>query len=401
MTLCSGGEFQRASDPWLSFSPNGDLFQISLAADKPTGIGKNALIVNKSTDGGLTWDEPVTIIEDVGGETFSNFNDKETITADLTDSNFAYAVWDRISSLKKDRNGKSITIENENIVAGMFTIAKGPAMFSRTTDGGLTWEEPREIFNPGVYRQTIGNRIVSLPDGTLVNFFNEILGRGAYLSVIRSKDKGLTWQNRKRPIKVARINFKGTREPGDKRAPIRTGDFLPSIAVNRDNGSLYVVWQDARFSGRKNNGIAFSTSKNNGLNWSPPIQVNKTPTTIPPANQQAFTPSVQVADDGTVGVTYYDFRFFDAKTQAIETDYFFTYCRETSDQSCADPNNWKEETRLTNESFNIETAPFAGGLFLGDYEGLASAGNDFIALFSQTRGTDTANVFFRRIESSE
>ena len=38
------------------------------------------------------------------------------------------------------------------------------------------------------------------------------------------------------------------------------------------------------------------------------IKVNKTPTNIPIGNQQAFTPSVDVAADGTVAVTYYDFR---------------------------------------------------------------------------------------------
>src|SRR2546422_955478 len=33
ITLCSGGTFERASDPWLSFSPNGTVHQISLALD--------------------------------------------------------------------------------------------------------------------------------------------------------------------------------------------------------------------------------------------------------------------------------------------------------------------------------------------------------------------------------
>ncbi len=67
ITLCSGGtvdnggDFKRATDPWLSFAPNGDLYFMSLSLDieappgAPGGNGKNAMFVSKSTDRGLTW----------------------------------------------------------------------------------------------------------------------------------------------------------------------------------------------------------------------------------------------------------------------------------------------------------------------------------------------------------
>jgi hypothetical protein len=42
----------------------------------------------------------------------------------------------------------------------------GATWFSRTTDGGQTWEPARPIFDPGGNSQTIGNQIVVLPDGT-------------------------------------------------------------------------------------------------------------------------------------------------------------------------------------------------------------------------------------------
>ena len=48
-------------------------------------------------------------------------------------------------------------------------------------------------------------------------------------------------------------------------------------------------------------------------------------------------------------------------------------------------------------SFDFETAPdFFTGYFLGDYFGLATAGNDFLAVFGQTHGADPASIFFRR-----
>jgi hypothetical protein len=49
-------------------------------------------LVSKSTDGGDTWSEPITLIRD---DSFFHFNDKESITADPTNANYVYAVWDR------------------------------------------------------------------------------------------------------------------------------------------------------------------------------------------------------------------------------------------------------------------------------------------------------------------
>ena len=72
-------------------------------------------------------------------------------------------------------------------------------------------------------------------------------------------------------------------------AYVRTGDAAPSIAVNRQTGTLYLVWQDARFSGMLRDGIAFSKSTNGGLSWTAPVQINKAP------KVQAFTASVRIS----------------------------------------------------------------------------------------------------------
>ena len=69
---------------------------------------------------------------------------------------------------------------------------------------------------------------------------------------------------------------------------------------------MYLVWQDSRFGPRSS--IAFSQSLDGGLTWSTPIKVNQTPDLANNLNEQAFTPMVHVLDDGTVGVSYYDFR---------------------------------------------------------------------------------------------
>jgi hypothetical protein len=91
---CAGGnpDYDRATDPWVTFDPNGNAYQISLSASANLQI--SAVQVSKSTDGGLTWGNPKELIRDESG---LNFNDKESITADPTRSGYVYAVWDRIS----------------------------------------------------------------------------------------------------------------------------------------------------------------------------------------------------------------------------------------------------------------------------------------------------------------
>lgn len=209
-----------------------------------------------------------------------------------------------------------------------------------------------------------------------------------------SMNKGERWLPRGRPIRTNKILSLGAVTPDDE-VPVRDASILFDVAVdpNPDNGNLYAVWQDACFSGVDE--VAFSMSSDGGFTWSTPTKVNQTPADPNnPLRQQAFIPSVEVAN-GVVDVTYYDFRFDDASGSEL-TDYWFVSCAG----SCSDPASWQSanELRLTDASFDILEAPFAGGLFLGDYVGLASDGFDFIAFFQQSFSpADPASGFFRRV----
>ena len=63
LTGCSGGPYDRASDPWVSFGPTGTIYVSSLGLDgnETTGTTESAVLVNRSTDGGLTWSQPATL----------------------------------------------------------------------------------------------------------------------------------------------------------------------------------------------------------------------------------------------------------------------------------------------------------------------------------------------------
>jgi hypothetical protein len=399
ITVCSGGTpangggYQRATDPWVTFGPTGVLYQLSLSFNDvappfTASDFDHALLASRSLDGGLTWSNPVVVIRDTAPTVF---NDKQSITADPTNASLVYAVWDRLVFPASER---------ASVVASFRTSSfSGPAWFARSADAGVTWEPARPIYDPGHIDQTIGNQIVVQPNGTLIDVFAEFNNenarkeRGWTVRVLRSSDKGATWDG---PYLVDRLGAIGITDPETGDA-VRAGDIIPDIGVNRTNGNLYAVWQDARFNGGAADAVAFSQSSDGGLTWSMPIKVNQTPTSIPTGNQQAFTPSVEVANDGTIGVTYYDLRNNTADPTALQTDYFAVHCHPTAPTACASGSGWSgSETKLTETSFDMRDAPDAGGFFTGDYQGLAATGT-FLTFFSQPHGTDPSSTFFRSV----
>jgi hypothetical protein len=358
----NGGDYPRATDPWVSIGPDGTVHQSALAVvgDVLQPGSASAILASRSTDGGRTWSNPVALRTD--GE--DAFNDKDSLTADPTDPRLVYATWDRL----KNTGG-------------------GPTYFARSTDGGSAWEPARPIYDPGTTSQTINNQIVVLPDGTLVDFCTRILqtlpgSLEAMLVVIRSFDQGLTWTA---PATVADVQTVGTHDP-QAGTPIRDASGLGAIAAG-PHGELAVVWQDARFSGGARDGIAFSTSTDAGLTWSAPVQVNRDP------GVPAFVPSVAYRSDGTVGVTYYDLRNNTLSAATLPTDYWLVRSPDGAD--------WTESHVAG--PFDLAIASNAEGLFLGDYEALTVSGNTFVPFYVRTNDGDLANrtdVFARRVAAA-
>jgi hypothetical protein len=373
---CAGNPlYERASDPWVSIAPDGTAHQISLSFNQTENLD-NAVLVSKSTNGGHGWSDPITLKRDTNPAVF---NDKESITADQNNAHYVYAVWDRLVFPNERTKGKSY----------LHTAAfRGPTWFSRTTDGGDTWETARPIFDPGQNDQTIGNQIVALGNGDLVNIMtvfkndNRNGQRGATVAVLRSTDRGAHWSSQ---INISRLGSVGVTDPFDDH-DVRTGDIIPEIASDERSGQdkVYAVWQDARFNGFQRDQIAFSSSDDGGLTWSAPVRISTHNET------QAFTPAIRVDGEGNIGVTYYDFRNDDPSTEPLDTDAWFT--RSTDGGA-----HWTEE-RLTPQSFDMRQAPDANGFFVGDYEGLTALGTTFYPFWSQSDSSGT-NVFAATVKA--
>ncbi|MFO1326702.1 MAG: sialidase family protein [Rubrivivax sp.] len=342
----SAGDHERVTDPWVDIGPDGTVHLMGLAITGNSFApgSSNAMLAQRSTDGGATWSPPAVLLRD--GPAF--FNDKNTLTADPTDARLVYAVWDRLDS-----------------------IGNGPTMLARSTDGGLSWEPARAIFAPqvvGGVSQTIGNRIVVItagPErGTLVNVFTQIdsvvTGSSARVRVQRSTDRGATWSD---PITVADWRSVGTTDP-ETGAAVRGGAGAPAVATG-PSGELWVAWQDARFSGGRRDAIALSRSTDGGRSWSAPVAASRD------ASVAAFLPALAVRADGTLALLYVDLRSNTADRATLLADLWLA---TTSDGTA-----WSE-TALA-RAFDLDRAAAArGGRFLGDYQALVVAGSRWLAV---------------------
>jgi hypothetical protein len=334
----NAGNYARATDVWLTVTPSGVVYALSLSfTGAPLAAGSSsAMLVAQSRDGGLTWSAPTALIQD--GSQF--LNDKGSITADSTDANYVYAVWDRLTGQ-----------------------TAGPSYFAVTADAGSTWQPARSIYDPGAQSQTIGNQIVVLPGDVVLDMFTELGASAALARVMQSTNHGTTWSA---PVTVSDLRPVGTRDP-NTHAAVRDGSGMASVSVG-PGGIIYIVWQDSRFSGGQHDGIAMTHSADGGLTWSVPVQVNAD------HNVQAFTPTIHVRADGVIGVTYYDLRNNTGSPAALLTDCWLV----TSSDGVT-----FRESHLSGP-FDLDLAPNSHGLFLGDYESLASTASGFLPLYVQT-----------------
>ncbi|HYX73501.1 MAG TPA: sialidase family protein [Steroidobacteraceae bacterium] len=344
------GDYARATDPWLTVSPNGYAYALSLSFTGTTFASgsSSAMLVARSADFGVTWQLPHALIQD-GAQVA---NDKGSMTADPINASYVYAVWDRLTSQ-----------------------VAGPTYFAVSADGGSTWQQARNIYDPGTSSQTIGNQIVVLPNDVLLNIFTQIDTAAndttsSSVRVIRSLDNGANWS---KPLTISALQAVGTTNPANN-APVRDGSDIVSvstISLGAVAGAVYVAWQESSFSMGKHDGIALVRSTDGGQTWSAPVQVNAD------TSVQAFTPTVSVRTDGVLAVTYFDLRNNTTpSTTALYADCWMVIS--------TDGGTTFAEQHLSG-SFNLYHAPDSEGLFLGDYQALVNTGSGgtFLPFYAQ------------------
>lgn len=352
-THCTPGglPYQRASDGWVSFGPDGTAYASGLVFDATDA--RNGVAATTSYDGGRTWKHTVPLIDDndpaIG-------DDKNSVTADPLHPGVAYQVWDRL----------------DQVTTGPAAHFTGPAYLSVTHDHGRTWSVARPFVDTSVVpnSQTIGNVIVADPrTGRLFDFFTWITYNDAatdavtdsHFAVVTSTDEGRTWSA---PVKVATdtsVPEVDPNAPGDASKSLRAGGGLPSAAIDPRTGELYVAYEGSDVTGGRYDAIQLVHSTDGGRTWSAPQRVNQAP------QAPAFTPSLTVDGRGTVAVTYYDLRFLaPGDTTTLPTAAWLVTLPHGDAARASE--------RRVSRVFDWLQAPFAGGHFLGDYEGIVRDG---------------------------
>jgi len=226
-----------------------------------------------------------------------------------------------------------------------------------STDRGDTWKEQKPP---------------ALTSTTLLSFIDDHEGWLAALgaptascqtqlfALSHTADAGATWS----PLTVTGI------PPAQCKNNLAFRDATNGLVAASDGTTAPVVYR----------------TTDGGRTWSVPVKVNKTPN-----GTLAFTPAVDVLPNGTVAVTYYDLRHNTPNPNTLLADNFVVHSHNGGQ-------TWSE-ARLTPHSFNLDTAPFARGLFLGDYQGLAHTTGAFQALFVRTNNSlnNRTDVFSTRI----
>lgn len=344
----SGLDYARASNPVVSFGPDGTAYASALTLDSGSSprFGVASAV---SRDGGRTWDTVRLLVQDGDGGT-----DKPWITADPRRAGTAYAVWDDVTFGDGDH-------------------FRGPSYFAKTIDFGQTWSKPRAIAGTGEDESTLGNQIlVDRQTGRLYDTyaFNHCTCSSILkVAYVYSDDGGRTWS---RQHVVADLLTVGVTQPST-RTNLRTPTY-PSAAIS-GTGKIFITWQDSRFSGGSYDEIAVAMTKDRGKHWTKPHRANR------PTGRANFSPAVAISPRGVVALTYYDLRSDKVSDPIFSADAWATTTR--------DGVYFRGDHHLGG-SFDMLAAPFANGYFVGDYQGLASVGKTFVAVFVKTNCVEDA-----------
>ncbi|HTT23237.1 MAG TPA: hypothetical protein VMG82_30195 [Candidatus Sulfotelmatobacter sp.] len=336
--------YRVSGDVSTAFDNQGHAFICYIAFDKlgtfnywAHGATRNGIFVRRSLDGGKTWEaDHIPVAEQPTADGIP-FEDKPYIVADNSNSKYAgnlYVGWTR------------------------WRLTDSQMVISRSTDDGKTWSRPVEIdAHPGLPRD----------DNGAVEGFDGAVGTDGTLYVIWSQDDDLMFTSSR----------DGGKSFAHARAIIHTAAIMfaietldrangfPQIAVDPSSKRIYVTWSDYR------NGdldVFISSSDDGGRHWSPAARVNND--AVHDGAEQFFQWLAVDPVDRSVNVIFYDRRNHPGNRKQI-----VVLARST------DHGNTFENYGWTDEAFE------AGGVFFGDYSGLAAYGGKVYGVWTEKPGS--------------
>jgi hypothetical protein len=342
-TVAEGADpknYRVSGDVSAVFDNQGHAFVCYIAFDKlgtfnywAHGATRNGIFVRRSLDGGKTWEAEHIPVAKQRSEPGIPFEDKPYIVADNSKSKYAgnlYIGWTR------------------------WRLTDSQMVLSRSTDDGKTWSQPVEIdAHPGLPRDDNGaaegfdGAVAS--DGTLYAIWSQ----DNAIMLTTSRDGGKRFSHARAVIHTAPIMFAID--------TLDRANGFPQIAIDPKSNRLYVTWSDYR------NGdldVFLSSSDDRGKRWTPPVRVNNDP--VHDGAEQFFQWLAVDPMDGSVNVVFYDRRRDPKNRKQI-----VVLARSTDAGRTFNNYAWTDD-------------PFeAGGVFFGDYSGLAAYGGRVYGIWTE------------------
>ena len=207
-------------DPVLAFGPAGEVYYatLSFAMARRSMVG-----VGKSTDGGATFTVPVDASTTLSNR--NDFQDKEWITVDTGASSLfkgnVYVTW-------------------TDFVSGSGDFIA----FSRSTDGGATFQPPVAISPRDATQVVQGSQPAVAPNGDIwVSYIDGHGGEG--ISMARSTDGGVTFSA---PKSAVRFTSVGTSNAGRTGRPSVRLRWMATSSNGRRRSASAEVWKCSLFT---------------------------------------------------------------------------------------------------------------------------------------------------------
>jgi hypothetical protein len=346
-----------SGDPAVAIDLTGRYYNNYIGADDGNG---NAW----STNEGATWTNvQVTPVPGSGG-----LADKNHMTVDNSPTSpyagYLYAAWSDFGA----------TPDNQIAI-------------SRSTNGGLTWSAKTQIstaINAGSHNQ--GVNIQTGPNGEVYVIwavYDAWPAAETAIGFAKSTNGGASWQTAVRAI----TNIKGIRSQATGGGLLggkdqRTASF-PSMAVNQQNGNIFVVWANIGVPGT-NTGterdVYMARSTDGGATFGTAIRVNQD--VLNNGKDQWFPWIACDPVSGALVVAFYDSRDFTANDQAA------TYCAVSYDSG------------TTWEDFRVSDASWSGdgsgtgfsSNYAGDYIGIAIRNGRAYPVWTDLRSPGTSQL---------